>query len=579
MKFKMNRIIVAFCTIIFTTTTCNIHITASSNFEPIEYCLEDGIWSDLEPEDVDSNDLERLRTNPPPSSYDITTNPTTSLYFPAIGNQGNIQSCSGWATTYYQYTYEVNRLKGIATTTNNTYSPAWTYNYINLGSNMPTMLDDAYFVLKNQGAMLLSDYPHPTSLSSYSFTWPSDLNKMRAALRYRVKNSTNQVSYSNLSGIDVIKDKISEGKPAVIWTNPSGWNMQPISSTQSVIVRESYSSAGGHFMTVVGYDDNFSVIVNGQTLTGAFKLANSGGSTWNGNGYIWVMYDALLLQSAYGTAWQVGLPEMRSPVFGNTTYNEELHTYSYYNNQFTFVNAYKCDNYFTETLEFTSYDPWRLNVYGKNGTSSTASIYKKKSAIGNPTPLTSPDTRYLVFDYTNAGASLTIPNSPYSFSTAWTTTLYSTSSYSTYNIKAKLTDNLGNLIEPYNGSTGTITNYSYSKTHYSNVKRGRVTAYDTNPITNADAQLILQYIALMVDFSTLQYCLADYNSDGTVDVSDVVMMYNEIEGRSGRVFSLYDNIPGENYSIRDFIEQTLGESYEEYVMEHISELNSLGVLY
>ena len=83
----------------------------------------------------------------------------------------------------------------------------------------------------------------------------------------------------------------------------------------------------------------------------------------------------------------------------------------------------------------------------------------------------------------------------------------------------------------------------------------------------------------MVDFSTLQYCLADYNSDGTVDVSDVVMMYNDIEGRSGRVFSLYDNIPGENYSIRDFIEQTLGESYEEYVMEHISELNSLGVLY
>ena len=47
-----------------------------------------------------------------PSSVDNSQ----SIYFPEIGNQGQIGSCVAFAQAYYQFTYEMNRLQGIATT-------------------------------------------------------------------------------------------------------------------------------------------------------------------------------------------------------------------------------------------------------------------------------------------------------------------------------------------------------------------------------------------------------------------------------------------------------------------------------
>ena len=67
-----------------------------------------------------------------PTSCDLSTN-SDSIYFPPIGDQGGIGSCTAWATTYYQFTYAANKLNNIQTTANNAYSPSWTYNYINGG--------------------------------------------------------------------------------------------------------------------------------------------------------------------------------------------------------------------------------------------------------------------------------------------------------------------------------------------------------------------------------------------------------------------------------------------------------------
>ncbi len=117
----------------------------------------DGLWVD--PSENGIPVLEEKALNYHTRSSVDNSN---SIYFPAIGNQGQMNSCAGWASTYYQYTYEVNRLKGVATTTSNTYSPSWTYNYINGGANIPTSILEAYKILKNQGALLFNDYPHPS---------------------------------------------------------------------------------------------------------------------------------------------------------------------------------------------------------------------------------------------------------------------------------------------------------------------------------------------------------------------------------------------------------------------------------
>jgi hypothetical protein len=59
-----------------------------------------------------------------PSSVDLSK----TGFFPKIGNQSSYNSCVAWATTYYQFSYEVNKLKN--DTSGTAYSPRWTYNFI-----------------------------------------------------------------------------------------------------------------------------------------------------------------------------------------------------------------------------------------------------------------------------------------------------------------------------------------------------------------------------------------------------------------------------------------------------------------
>lgn len=294
--------------------------------------------------------VENIGNRTLPSSYDISINSATAQYFPPIGDQGAIGSCAAFATTYYQFTYEANKLKNEATVSSNIYSPRWTYNYINGGHDDGASLKDAYLVLKNQGAMYNADWTYNGNSASYSFAWPENLPKMREALTYRSKVSNKYVSSSNLDNINTIKSEIASGKVGVICTKSSGWATRYDNNGQKAIVRGSNYGSGSHAMAVVGYDDNYQITVNGQTLTGAFKLANSWGSSWGNNGYVWVVYDALRTTSSYGTQWQTNMNGVREPVF-------------YTNNQFSFIDVYYCDAYFTETLQFTSYDPWILDIY------------------------------------------------------------------------------------------------------------------------------------------------------------------------------------------------------------------------
>lgn len=167
--------------------------------------------------------VENIGNRTLPSSYDISINSATAQYFPPIGDQGAIGSCAAFATTYYQFTYEANKLKNEATVSSNIYSPRWTYNYINGGHDDGASLKDAYLVLKNQGAMYNADWTYNGNSASYSFAWPENLPKMREALTYRSKVSNKYVSSSNLDNINTIKSEIASGKVGVICTKSSGW--------------------------------------------------------------------------------------------------------------------------------------------------------------------------------------------------------------------------------------------------------------------------------------------------------------------------------------------------------------------
>lgn len=511
------RIISGVLSVLMSVPCCTPLLSSSDD---TQIYTNGGIWQSADelPEDcgitVIDCENENITRTLLPQSFDITTNPDTAPFFPPIGNQGQMNSCTAWASTYYQFTYEVNKYKNTPTDETNIMSPAWTYNYINGGQNNSAYINDAYSVLINQGALTLADYPYSTVASEYNYEWSTDVKKMLEALRYRAKVSIYAVDSSSHdadSGISEIKSRIAEGRVGVVWTNSSGWSTATNDSGEKFIVRGSSRSIYGHFMTLVGYDDNIEITVNGVTLTGAFKVANSMGKNWGNDGYIWVSYDALNYTSKHGTEWQSKYSGTRTSVF-----SKDLKM------NFYFIEVKQCNVSFAGYIQFVSEDPWNLTLKAE---ASSLKSSKKWSTSLNPLPLNNPTYRCLVFDYFDAA---TVRNLKYYFSRDWTVQLIGNKNYSTDQILSQIIDNLGNPIAPVDAEYSSLTDGKYTKTTSINLAKGRVTSYDDNEITSADSELILNHIVNNVEFSNLQKFLADYNNDDTINVIDVIMMNQDI---------------------------------------------------
>ena len=147
-----------------------------------------------------------------PESCDLSK----SIYFPPIGDQGSTNSCVSWAATYYQFTYEANKLNNITTTEENAYSPRWTYNFINNGKNNGTSFEATYDVLKEHGALTMSDYPC-YDVENF-FSWYNNTTEaMIKALNTRISGNEHRVVINGLNAsapenLNEIKSLLANGK-------------------------------------------------------------------------------------------------------------------------------------------------------------------------------------------------------------------------------------------------------------------------------------------------------------------------------------------------------------------------------
>ncbi|MDH7555836.1 MAG: PKD domain-containing protein [Candidatus Methanosuratincola sp.] len=228
--------------------------------------------------------------------------------FPPIRSQGSIGSCVAWATTYYQFTYETNLARGrTASNGDNSmiFSPKWTYNMINYGVDGGAYFSDAYALLLKHGAVSWSEFPYD---SNY-LEWCLNVSAWRNAINYRPL-SWGQIYNSNTTQmIADLKTQLANGHVLVFGTYVYSWVQSYVvddSSTrdddafvgQKIATYMKNTRLGGHAMTIVGYNDNIWCDLNGNKVVdpgekGAFKVANSWGtSDWNG-GFRWVAYDAL----------------------------------------------------------------------------------------------------------------------------------------------------------------------------------------------------------------------------------------------------------------------------------------------
>ncbi len=253
--------------------------------------------------------LSMIGDHPPlPLSVDNSLLPC----FPPIGNQRQIGSCVAWGSTYYQATHEIGLLNG----NNNkmgfikVLSPKWTYDLINGGYDQGSSVLDAYRVLQVNGAPSIVNFPYDNNYTA----WDLNFQDWVAALSNRMSGYTliPGLGGDGPQNLDAIKHTLNNGHVVTfatfidswvftnIKTDPVGVNNKHVGEYAAYFMNGYY---GGHFMTIVGYDDTLWIDVNHNGVVdagerGAFLVANSWGTGWGNAGFIWISYDAFLAASA-----------------------------------------------------------------------------------------------------------------------------------------------------------------------------------------------------------------------------------------------------------------------------------------
>ncbi len=250
------------------------------------------------------------------SSLPSSVDNSLSTYFPEIDTQGSLNSCVPFACTYYQFTYEMNKSRGVATNADNTFSPKWTFNFLNHGTGSGTNYALVYGILKQHGCPFNKSFPYDAK--DY-LSWSTDEKVWREAMRYRLKDhqlfdkiGTEGLEITSPDDSDLLPIKtalangdiltfstfitsIEKGKKK-IKTNPNAPENDKFVNEQ--YLRELPSTESGHRMTIVGYNDNLWCDINENDKVdsgemGALKIANSWGKNYANKGFLWFAYDAL----------------------------------------------------------------------------------------------------------------------------------------------------------------------------------------------------------------------------------------------------------------------------------------------
>ena len=287
-----------------------------------------------------------------PSKWDNSTN-ENAKYLPEIEHQGYLGNCASWATTYYQFTYMVNKARNIPTTEETTYSPNFVYNLVNGSYDNGSTLFQNYNILKYQGVPALTDVPLVTTKSTADLVrnWYPEKDIWEHSMQNRIIDCTVftngervpmthdnydiklfdediVVSDPNDKVLYAVKSAIYNGEILTVGNYVNGWKTKKIKSctenngtvnltgctVDNSFVGEEVAYAqvdegSGHAMTIVGYNDEIWTDINGNSVVdygemGAFKLVNSWGTQYANDGFIWLAYDSLNKVSSVSGAMQ-----------------------------------------------------------------------------------------------------------------------------------------------------------------------------------------------------------------------------------------------------------------------------------
>ncbi len=210
-------------------------------------------------------------------------------HLPEIGDQGDVGSCVGWATTYYGLTI----VKRIEHDKNYpAFSPLSVFNRFSYQNNLDPCtngagIDECLSLLVNKGCPYLKQYDKPNccvdaSTKKYKDCL-SDFQRIQQNNALQMK-----MALTNNCPVIIGLDIFAGGKG-------NSLNSKFLDSNGIIKIenfRNNKYRAGGHALCIVGYDDNMG--------GGAFKIVNSWGKNWGKSGFCWLRYSDLdVLRCAY----------------------------------------------------------------------------------------------------------------------------------------------------------------------------------------------------------------------------------------------------------------------------------------
>ena len=242
-------------------------------------------------------------------------------YCPPVGDQGEVGSCTGWATTYAAFTI-IRRIE--CKKEMGPFSPLSTYNKLkafqnsfNIDCQSGTNPRNALNLLRSNGSPRLENYPNNCNLDKQN-------KKYRDRLyNFRTLNCSGEL------GVNNIKAALHNNEPIVIAMSVYKSFGESMSLSPKYISKSGewkfitpnrkahhYNRISGHAMCIIGYDDS--------KFGGAFEVMNSWGDNWGDDGYFWVKYsDIHTIDYAYSlipgnyTCDEILVIEPISPPFPN----------------------------------------------------------------------------------------------------------------------------------------------------------------------------------------------------------------------------------------------------------------------
>ena len=468
-----------------------------------------------------------------PSSVDLSL----SESFPSVGNQGSVGSCTAWASTYYQFGYQVASMNSWDAKNDPTkqFSPKWTYNLCNNGINKGSLYATIYSVLANQGAVRYSEFaPSGVATRAEYGTWYLDTEGMKRALQYRISDyehlcfadveASTPITNSKSACLNVMKSLLNSGNVLTFQTDFGEWDYMKLSSQYNSALNGQYvcikhydpdDKWSGHAMAIVGYDDNISYDLNEDGIIqnyekGAFKIVNSWGERYGNDGYMWVMYDAL---NRVSNATNQNVPN-REPIFDDYAYN------------IITVEEYPLDLVAEVTISQSCRNQIKLKL-GQSETDITTPQYTQNTLFNysggayNYYGLsTTPMEATFAFDYGNlCNSEITRKNYYISIND-----LYSGNSTHIKNIK--LIDSTGKTVT--NDNVNDIFDRGTKLYSYRIGMVGDVN--NDGYIDSRDITDLQSYLSGNIDFTSDDMLVADVNGDGEISVNDVLDIQYYVAG-------------------------------------------------